>query len=277
MLWCAPDCWGHGIWNMPSNPQDNQGIGRGTPTENYEPVKATNADALVWGNLLIQADHAGVIRQGGPVNSATHSVAPGPGQAIEAMDDKLLAGVFTSEGKKGGYLMVVDLRTAMSEDDAASVQPRTVTLKLAASCTATVVPGGADGWAAMLPHPEPEAQGQQQSVRLTLSGGGGALLRVEGCGELLRQARQWWMDPRQINLRHNYPEASPKATTYDVWGSAARHTSPGGLHPVGHESNFLIGGSAWESGNGWGRAPVVRKLGAPGRRIGPRRRRESGL
>ena len=45
----CPDCWGHGIWNMPSNPQDNQGIGRGTPTENYEPVKATNADALVWG------------------------------------------------------------------------------------------------------------------------------------------------------------------------------------------------------------------------------------
>ena len=115
---------------MPSNPQDNQGIGRGTPTENYEPVKATNADALVWGNLLIQADHAGVIRQGGPANSATHSVAPGPGQAIEAMDDKLLAGVFTSEGNKGGYLMVVDLRTAMGEDDA-SVQPRTVTLKLA--------------------------------------------------------------------------------------------------------------------------------------------------
>ena len=28
-------CWGHGIWNMPSNPEDNQGIGRGTPTPNY--------------------------------------------------------------------------------------------------------------------------------------------------------------------------------------------------------------------------------------------------
>ena len=46
---------GHGIWNMPSNPEDNQGIGRGTPTENYPVVKATNADAAVWGDLLIKS------------------------------------------------------------------------------------------------------------------------------------------------------------------------------------------------------------------------------
>ena len=46
---------GHGIWNMPSNPEDNQGIGRGTPTANYPVVKATNADAAVWGDLLIKS------------------------------------------------------------------------------------------------------------------------------------------------------------------------------------------------------------------------------
>ena len=46
---------GHGIWNMPSNPEDNQGIGRGTPTPNYPVVKATNADVAVWGDLLIQS------------------------------------------------------------------------------------------------------------------------------------------------------------------------------------------------------------------------------
>jgi hypothetical protein len=80
---------------------------------------------------------------------------------------------------------------------------------------------------------------------------------------VLRQTRDWWWNPRQINLKHAYPERqsalaldvvhkhdllllmndvvndglpvlslslseSVRPTTYDVWGAAARHSDPGG-------------------------------------------------
>jgi hypothetical protein len=38
---------------------------------------STDADAAVWGDLLIQSKHVGAIRQGGPANSQSHTVAPG--------------------------------------------------------------------------------------------------------------------------------------------------------------------------------------------------------
>ena len=209
-------CWGHGIWNMPQNPEDNQGIGRGTPTANYPVVKATNADAAVWGDLLIQSKHVGAIRQGGPSNSQSHTVAPGPGLAVEAMDDKLVVGVFSDwQSAETGYLMVVDLRTAMS---VGTVQPRSVTLTVSSACKAMVVPGGAGGYAEQHPHPASADGGDSSTVTLTLSGGGGALLKLEpasdnvggggagSCGSVLRATRDWWWNPRQINLKHAYPE-----------------------------------------------------------------------
>ena len=114
---------------------------------------ATDADAAVWGDLLIQSKHVGAVREGGPANGQSHTVAPGSGQAVEKMDEQLVAGVF-SDGESAdtvrnfcvsdfsshpkpprfahfclcfeqGYLMVVDLRTSMS---VGAVKPRSVTL-----------------------------------------------------------------------------------------------------------------------------------------------------
>lgn len=196
---------------MPKNTNDNQGIGRGTPTENYPIVKATNADAAVWGDLLIQSKHVGAIRQGGPANNQSHTVAPGTGQAVEKMDDQLVVGVF-SDGQSAdtGYLMVVDLRTAMS---VGAVKPRSVTLTVASACKATIVPGGSGGYSEQHPHPAVTVTAGG-TVSLTLSGGGGALLKLEpassesgaaSCGDVLRQTRDWWWNPRKINLKHAYP------------------------------------------------------------------------
>ena len=165
----------------------------------------------------------------------SHAVAPGPGLVVEQMDSELVVGVF-SDGHDvdTGYLMVVDLRTAMS---AGVIQPRSVTLKISSDCKATIVPGGSGGYAEQHPHPMLDAAAESNAVSLTLSGGGGALLKIQSdsdtkaasassCGDVLRGTRDWWFDPRTINLKHGYPEQSVRSTTYDVWGASARHSNP---------------------------------------------------
>lgn len=163
----------------------------------------------------------------------THAVAPGPGLVVEQMDSELVVGVF-SDGHdvETGYLMVVDLRTAMS---AGAIQPRSVTLKISSVCKATIVPGGPGGYAEQHPHPRMDAAAESNEVSLTLSGGGGALLKIvadseavpaSSCGDVLRGTRDWWFDARTINLKHGYPEISVRSTTYDAWGASARHSNP---------------------------------------------------
>lgn len=159
---------------------------------------------------------------------------PGPGLAVEQMDSGLVVGVF-SDGQDvdTGYLMVVDLRTAMS---AGEINPRLVTLTMSTACKATVVPGGSGGYAEQHPHPVVAGE-DSRTVSLTLAGGGGALLKLESavsvdtntsssCGGVLRSTRDWWFNPRTINLKHAYPEVSVRSTTYDVWGASARHSDP---------------------------------------------------
>ena len=121
-----------------------------------------------------------------------------------------------------------------------AIQPRSVSLTISSACKATVVPGGSGGYAEQFPRPVAGAAGAGGTVSLTLSGGGGALLKLEAatagagdtaatadrCGDALRRSRDWWFNPRAINLRHAYPELSVKSTTYDAWGSDARHTNP---------------------------------------------------
>lgn len=178
----------------------------------------------------------GAIRTGGPLNSVSHSVSPGPGLAVEQMDSDLVVGVF-SDGSEvdTGYLMVVDLRTAMS---AGEIHPRSVSLTISSACKATVVPGGSGGYAEQHSHPIQEVEeSYSQSVSLTVTGGGGALLKIQpvvsvdtntssSCGDVLRSTRDWWFNPRAVNLKHAYPEVSEKSTTYDAWGASARHSNP---------------------------------------------------
>ena len=251
-------CWGHGIWNMP--PGNQQG-GRGSPTVNYPTVKATNADAAVWGAILIGSRHVGAIRSA-PVEG-DHSVVAMVGLAVESMDGGLLVGVFSDgSSSDNGYLMVVDLRSSMNQG---GISPRQASLTVAASCQATVVKGGPDGWSSLHPH-TPAVGSQQHSgkMTLTLAGGGGALLKVsgKGCGEILRFTRQWWTDPRTLSLRGGTPGPSPKSATYDAWGAANRRHQPGGL--AGTESDFIIGGSYHETGGGFASATEAQEWAKAG-------------
>ena len=75
-------------------PSGNQQVGKGTPTANYPIVKATNADAEVWGALLLSSRHVGAIRSE-PLDGQSRPAAPG--MVVEAMDDNLLVGVFSDD------------------------------------------------------------------------------------------------------------------------------------------------------------------------------------
>eukprot|EP01045_Picozoa_sp_COSAG04_P030270 COSAG04_NODE_5206_length_1703_cov_1.670200_2_plen_217_part_00 len=180
-------------------------------------------DALEWGTLLLDSRHVGAIRQPAAPRS-DHSVAPRGDRVIRAMDEHLLAGVFSDgAAADSGWLMVVDLRTSVGPTFADDPGPRNITLDIHPHCTAAVVPGGRDGWYASLVTSGSErgrrAESQGSQVTLRVHSGGGALLRLtdsggSGCGATLRSTRQWWFDPREINLKHSYPETGLKAATY---------------------------------------------------------------
>jgi hypothetical protein len=264
-------CWHGGVWNSTNLKVNFE------PLSNYMVAKKTNADATVWGTLLLHARHCGAVRQpAGPEARRHHVVSPSAGGVVQTMDDQLLVGVF-SDGLTNdtGYLMVVDLRTNMTTG---SVPPRSVGLEINPACQASIVAGHHEGWA------QQPSFVEEQLVTLQLHGGAGALLRVTNgkgdvdCGQLLRGVRQWWYDPRTINLAHNYPETSLKAATYggSMWmpqgydpgmerdatgqgygrgwcnqrpclpGRFRFFHQPGGL--AGANSNFIIGGSQWQGG-----------------------------
>lgn len=226
-------------------PHPNQVVGRGSPTVNYEVVKATNADAAVWGSKLIRSRHVGAISNAADIQEAAakdryassssspsssppapHSRAratpAGPGKAVTHLERKMLVGVF-SDGRTSdeGYMMVVDLRTSMEKN---ALKPRVVNITLAAQCASelSLVKGGAGGWGDM--HwGSNNFDASSGKLRLKLEAGGGALVRVggKGCGAVLRGTRQWWFNPSAINLRHSYPEESVKATSYNAWNPQA--------------------------------------------------------
>ena len=109
-------CWGHGIWNMPHPLQVE---GRGTPTVNYNVVKATNADAAVWGAALLRARHVGALSSSADIDAARANDAAssgsgssppppssrhssrakatpvGPGKAVTTLAPDMLVGVFS--------------------------------------------------------------------------------------------------------------------------------------------------------------------------------------
>ena len=241
-------CYEHGVWNATCS-DPTPGACNYEPLANYMVVKKVNADAAKWGTMLLESRHTGAVRSpSDPQND--HSIAPGPGRVVEQMDDQLLVGVF-SDGleEDTGYLVVVDLRTDVAPG---AVPPRTVTLSINPACSAAVVPGDEQGWFAEA-NPELHrgaAAGSRVTVRL--HGGGGALLRLTpgsqtsadgssgGCGAMLRSVRQWWYDPRTINLRHSYPEVSLKAATFggsqwmpqgftEAWDRRPDHQSGGSM------------------------------------------------
>ena len=202
-------CWSHGTFNT------SVGGDNSSPLSNYMVVKAVNADAAKMGTMVLNARHVGAIRT--PSNNKDdHSVPPGSNRVVQAMDSHLLVGVFSDgQTNETGFLVVVDLRTAMEAGD---VPLRQVTLTINAACTATVVPGGADGWFERANQEQPPqtstASDGTQQIKLGLHGGGGALLQLTAasgpgggggsCGDLLRSTRQWWYNPRTINFKHTY-------------------------------------------------------------------------
>lgn len=226
------------------------------------------SDAAKFGTMLLDSRHVGSVRRpSDPRND--HSIAPGSSSVVEAMDDQLLVGVF-SDGRESetGYLMVVDLRGSTIPG---AIAPRTVTLTIHPGCATAVVPGPAGGWFAESDTaPESAVSKGTQQVALTLQGGGGALLRITagtgGCGQLLRSTRQWWYDPRTINLKHSYPETSLKSATYggSTWmpqGFDSGEYTDGNV--AGHDGNNEMTRDA--TGQGYGRGWCNERPCLPGR------------
>ena len=216
-------CYNGAIWNVTT--QDRKTLLPPSvnyhPLSNYKTVQGTNRDLLKWGTSLLSSRHVGAVRR--PSDSRNdHSVSPGAGRPVQAMDDQLLVGVF-SDGLKddSGWLMVVNLQTAMSPG---AIVARNVSLRIHSACSAAAVSGGAGGWFGRHHHQHNATHAGSQRITVELDAGAGALLRVtpnaaadsgdSSCGVVLRAVRQWWYSPRTINLRHSWPETSLKAATY---------------------------------------------------------------
>lgn len=263
-------CWGSGIWAINRDKSEEFGgqfAAPGTPGPNYETVKAANADAQVWGTLLLKAKQVGNIRtvaqdsskfntsaKAAAALAGTHSTMPANGLPITDMPADMLAGAFLGANRTTGvelagggytYLLVVDTRSSLYRSPHPGASLRSVQITLGQDCAdgAKIIPGGAGGWSEVQEY-APTIDGEQ--VSLSLSAGAGALIKLSDSAECvasLKRIRQWWYHPRNINLAHNYPETSLKSGTYDAWGAAARHWEPGGLPGSGH-GEFVIGGDA---------------------------------
>ena len=293
-------CWGNGIWKLPTAAAADGGqfAGRGEPTINYETVKRMNADARVWGTILLDAKHVGAMRTPQSTALVDFSASPAADLPVIASDESLLIGAFITPAvgelrsgpKEGvaGYLMVVDLRTSPNDTET-PILPRRASLTLHSACAGRVIAGGKGGWAeaamremAQVDVETPLVQEAKGNMRLSLPGGGGALieLRETGseaspaggvhdlggggdkavqsstCRDVLVRVRRWWFDPRRLSLRppdrgtRTDAPITPKDATFNRYGAAQRHFSPGGL--AGYKSDFIIGGSNGESEGGWG-------------------------
>ena len=221
--------------------------GPGSPTPNYNVVKAINADAKIFGKVLLKTKHRGVIRK--PASS--FSFAPSADLPITAMDDDLLVGAFTS-ANGSSYLMIVDTRTEIQNKTAPAetLPARSSRITLNAACGgggAAFVGGGAGGFERLHASAHGVA-GNVASVRL--KAGGGAMLRLtgEGCAAAVSNVRQWRFDPRTLSTKggQELQDLGGKQSTYSRFGAGRRHYAPGG--PAGWESNYILGGSYWETG-----------------------------
>lgn len=249
-------CYGGAIWNESFTVPPSANY---LPLANYQTVKGTNADLLKWGTLLLPTRFVGAVRR--PSDSRNdHSVAPGPRQPVQAMDNELLVSVF-SDGmsNESGWLMVVNLQAAMAPG---TVAARNVTLWLHPACAAEVVSGGEGGWFNRHHHPRNATSADSLRITVELDAGAGALLRISpsvvgsGCGARLRAVREWWYDPRTINLRHSYPETSLKSATY-----GGSEWMPQGLENRGYNKGM----SRDSTGQGYGRGWCNRRPCLPGR------------
>ena len=272
-------CWGDGgLWDIE---RPDQYAGPGKPTPNYETARAANADALVWGKALLKARHVGAVMNPSVAIPQCHfgdkTSVPGSwcsgfhkypkpaadDLAVTAIDVHLIVGAFTvtkpqvvveddedreeSGGVESsafvGYLMVVDTRVATK----ANVLPvRNASLTTHPACAPTVIAGGdASRGALQRTH---SVSGSVVSVGL--EAGGGQLIGLAGgpdCHSALARVRHLHYSPRVI-----------KAGTFENpmltrLGSGRRRFMPGGLAKA--SSTFLIGGSYWESGEGWSSSP----------------------
>ena len=257
-------CWGSGVWAINRNKSDTFGgqfTSPGVPGPNYNTVKAANADAMVWGTLLLKAKPVGNIRavsssfntsaKAAAALAGTHSTAPGDGLPITDMPTDVLAGAFIAANRTSGvelpgggqtYLLVVDTRSSLYRSTQPGASLRSIQITLGADCAdgAKIVPGGKGGWSE-----QHTAIIAGRQVSLSLTAGAGALIKLSDsvdCVASLKRVRQWWHHPRQVYLSANYPETSLKSSTYDkAWGASARHWTPGGLAGSDH-GNFVIGG-----------------------------------
>jgi hypothetical protein len=138
-------CWGGGgLWEWTQD--DNVG----TPSPNYPYAKEANADAAVWGRLLLRTRYIGSVTTWPCF--WRHCVRPGatPIATVAAMSSDLTAGLFVpinatngenNNSNASGYVMVVDLRVA---NTVGAFSPRPITVTVAADCSPELVAPGVE-------------------------------------------------------------------------------------------------------------------------------------
>lgn len=160
-----------GIWYFTYKDGLQQGCGYTTDDEvrahllpTWQVAAEANRRVATWGPKLLGDKTAGLFASGSPVTGCS---APAPGKLVEAMADDLLVGVRLKDGA-APLVMVVDRRV---DKAFGKVPERTVEVQFVDAVTGYWV----------------LEAGQPQTVtghtaRLTLPGGGGALLALQGKG-----------------------------------------------------------------------------------------------
>ncbi len=245
-------CWGNGIWNV-SAPGANTGAAPGTPTPNYNVVRAINKDAAVFGKALLKANHLGAIRT--PATTLSRALTPAAFLPVTEMDDELLVGVFSTTAEIGtSFLMVVDTRTAIRNktlEVSGDLPARKAKLTLNSECShgVALIAGGAGGYEQIAQNEAGRHAVNHSEITLSLVAGGGTLVKLTGseCSAAVARVRQWRFNPRTLSEKGGSEiQLSGKSADYSRFGAARRHYAPGG--PAGWESNYILGGSYFEKG-----------------------------
>ena len=199
-------CWGLGVVNIPEHHDAAGHPWRlpGTPSVIYPFVRDANADAQVWGSLLIHARFAASITTGPcKIPPLTSGFGPGEGRQcvrpdntkpIVSMSDRLTAGLFTLNATHG-YMMLFDQRLSNAPG---AIPERPIELLVNPACDLTLIPAGRNRSAWKIKRDS--ASGQIATI--WLEGGAGALLAVSGsqCMDMIGAVRPWWNAPAGLSL-----------------------------------------------------------------------------
>ena len=190
----------------------------------WQVAAEANRRVTAWGPTLMGRTAVGLFATGQPPVSAHR---PGPGLLIEQMSDDLLVGILAKPGAPP-VAMVVDRRV---HEKPGAVPEREVTVRFSWAATGVRVLGAAD---------TPTRRGS--TVRLTLGGGDGRLLALEGNG--LEQAADR-LDRTPVARPTRAPVGADGLLLHlafdETRGGVAHDASPIGNHALVHGTRWVKG------------------------------------